>query len=195
VNRSDLVSALAVVFGALAAFLAVVGVVVEPLVLLLAVPFAVVTYVMWYQASGRLVERLYATVEEGARVDDRARGRRARAGAGERTGGRGGFGAGPRAEWDPRAEWETRDRVSGPGPGERRRRRGQRGGRRRRSPRTDDGPTAREAYDVLDLSPDADSEAVRRAYREKVKFVHPDAEGGSEEAFKRVNAAYERLSE
>jgi hypothetical protein len=187
VNRSDLVSALAVVFGALAAFLAVVGVVVEPLVLLLAVPFAVVTYVMWYQASGRLVERLYATVEEGARVDDRARGRRARAGAGERSGG---FGAGPRAEW------ETRDRVSGPGPGERRRgRRGQRGGRRRRSPRTDDGPTAREAYDVLDLSPDADSEAVRRAYREKVKFVHPDAEGGSEEAFKRVNAAYERLSE
>jgi curved DNA-binding protein CbpA len=35
---------------------------------------------------------------------------------------------------------------------------------------------------------------VRRAYREKVKQVHPDAEGGSEDAFKRVNEAYERLS-
>jgi curved DNA-binding protein CbpA len=28
-----------------------------------------------------------------------------------------------------------------------------------------------------------------------VKEVHPDAEGGDEEAFKRVNRAYERLRE
>lgn len=53
----------------------------------------------------------------------------------------------------------------------------------------------REAYHVLGLSPDADEAAVRRAYRERAKEVHPDAEAGSREAFKRVNLAYERLTE
>jgi len=53
--------------------------------------------------------------------------------------------------------------------------------------------TRREAYETLDLDPGASEEAVRRAYRSKVKEVHPDADGGDEEAFKRVNRAYERL--
>nr|WP_283102273.1 J domain-containing protein [Haloplanus sp. XH21] len=55
--------------------------------------------------------------------------------------------------------------------------------------------TRREAYETLDLDSDAGEEAVRRAYRAKVKDVHPDADGGDEEAFKRVNRAYERLQE
>lgn len=209
-NRPGLVSALAVVFGGLAAVLLLIGVLVEPLVALLAVPFAAVAAIMWYQGSGRLAARLYASVEERARVDDRRRrGRERRRRGRERRGrepgpgpgpGRArtdgdertrdpGFGAGPRADWEPRDEWERRGRVGGPGP--------QSGNRRRRAreARAADGPTAREAYDVLGLSPDADEAAVRRAYREKVKAVHPDAEGGSEEAFKRVNAAYERLTE
>jgi DnaJ-class molecular chaperone len=42
---------------------------------------------------------------------------------------------------------------------------------------------------------DAEPAAVRSAYREQVKEVHPDAEGGTEERFRKVNEAYERLQE
>lgn len=82
---------------------------------------------------------------------------------------------------------------------------GGRGTRNRRAGRTaggrrsgvggagDDALTRRQAYEALDIDPGADEDAVRRAYRSKVKEVHPDAEGGDEEAFKRVNRAYERL--
>ena len=66
-------------------------------------------------------------------------------------------------------------------------------GRRAGSAPGDAGPSRREAYETLGLDPDASEDAVRRAYRAKVKEVHPDAEGGDEEAFKRVNRAYERL--
>lgn len=69
---------------------------------------------------------------------------------------------------------------------------GRRAGRRT-PPSGDDRPTEREAYETLDLDPGANEDAVRRAYRSKVKEVHPDADGGDEEAFKRVNRAYERL--
>ena len=54
--------------------------------------------------------------------------------------------------------------------------------------------STREAYRRLDLEPDASQEEVRRAYRRKVKDVHPDREAGSEQAFKEVRTAYERLS-
>lgn len=50
-----------------------------------------------------------------------------------------------------------------------------------------------EALAVLGLSPGADQSAIRQAYRERVKAVHPDAEGGDEDAFRRVRAAYETL--
>ncbi|MFC7114352.1 DnaJ domain-containing protein [Natronoarchaeum sp. GCM10025703] len=36
---------------------------------------------------------------------------------------------------------------------------------------------------------------MRKAYREKVKSVHPDTADGDEEEFKRVTNAYERLTE
>lgn len=60
-----------------------------------------------------------------------------------------------------------------------------------------DGPSPSmdrlEALRVLDLKPGADQPAIRQAYREQVKAVHPDAEGGDEDAFRRVTAAYQRL--
>jgi hypothetical protein len=45
------------------------------------------------------------------------------------------------------------------------------------------------AFAVLGLPAGADEEAVRRAYREKVKEVHPD-HGGDPEEFERVREAY-----
>ncbi|WP_458188053.1 DnaJ domain-containing protein [Haladaptatus sp. NG-WS-4] len=57
------------------------------------------------------------------------------------------------------------------------------------------GPSKVEAYRILGLTPDADDDAVRQAYRKKVKSVHPDRENGNEESFKRVNRAYERLQD
>jgi len=49
-------------------------------------------------------------------------------------------------------------------------------------------------YDILRVSSDADEDEIKEAYRERVKETHPDL-GGSEDAFKRVEEAYERLSE
>lgn len=51
----------------------------------------------------------------------------------------------------------------------------------------------REALAVLGLPKGADQQTIRRAYRERVKAVHPDAEGGDEDAFRQVMAAYEQL--
>lgn len=47
----------------------------------------------------------------------------------------------------------------------------------------------REAFDALDLSPSADADEVRSAYRDRVKEAHPD-HGGSEDDFKAVREAY-----
>jgi len=51
------------------------------------------------------------------------------------------------------------------------------------------------AYEVLGLEPGAGPEAVRAAYRERVKDAHPDTPGGSAEEFIRVREAYEYLRE
>jgi hypothetical protein len=84
----------------------------------------------------------------------------------------------------------------------RRNRRERTGGRRTR--RTNGGQQQRpsgpsttrtQASDVLGVEPAADQETIERAYRERVKQVHPDAENGDREAFKRVQDAYELLSE
>lgn len=50
-----------------------------------------------------------------------------------------------------------------------------------------------DAARVLGVEPDADEAAIRRAYREKAKDLHPDAPAGDEAAFRRVRDAYERL--
>jgi hypothetical protein len=186
VRRSRLVFGLAAVFAGLSVFLAVLGFVSTPLFFVLAIPFGLTTYTLWYHATGRLRERARRGTRWGRRT-------RRSPDAGDATAGRGGFGTGPREEWT--APLRRSGGRTGRGFGGRvggRRRTTREGGRRTATARS--GPSAAEAYAALGLDPGADDGAVRRAYREKVKQVHPDAEGGSEDAFKRVNEAYERLS-
>jgi len=160
------------------------GVVFNPGLLVLALVFAPVTYLLYRHATGRLLSRVYRGVEQQA----------AQTGADP---GRSGFGAGPREEWQPPRDGQRRARQA------QGRRRGQgradgrgRGRSRRRGPRQrSDEPTPREAYSVLGVDPGADEGAVREAYRERIKEVHPDTDGGDEEAFKRVRAAYEVLTD
>ncbi|WP_238392142.1 J domain-containing protein [Halorussus amylolyticus] len=83
---------------------------------------------------------------------------------------------------------ETPDEVRGAGGGGG-------GGARPPPPPRDTGPSAAEAYRTLGLDPGADADAVRRAYRERVKSVHPDRDTGDEDEFLRVKEAYERLQD
>jgi hypothetical protein len=190
VHRERLVTGLAVVFGSMTAALVAVGLLVTPAVIAVALIFGVMTYVFWAHASGRLMSRVYRSVEDQARAGaDSRRDRRARS--------QGGFGAGPREEWTaPRdgrtvtddARWQARAQQERRG----RRTRNARGQQRRRV--EPDSPTVQEACDVLGVDPGSDESTVRRAYRERIKEVHPDADG-DEEAFKRVQRAYDRLTD
>lgn len=56
---------------------------------------------------------------------------------------------------------------------------------------------ARDYYEILDVSRDADKEEIKRAYRRLARKYHPDVnkEEGAEERFKEINRAYEVLSE
>lgn len=45
------------------------------------------------------------------------------------------------------------------------------------------------------MRPDASLEAIRHAYRARVRAVHPDMRSGQEATFKRVSAAYEVLGD
>ncbi|WP_066412789.1 J domain-containing protein [Halorubrum aethiopicum] len=188
-NRTVLVG-MAATFVGLTALLVVAGVVVNPLLLAVAVPFGVAAYLMWFHASGRLRERVRREAERVGPTDrERAR-QRARAaenrrdayrsaGAGAagsgRTGtgtSRGRFGGGARDARGPGGSRDPRDRA----------------------PSTR-GMSEREAYATLDLDPSADDETVRSAYRERAKRLHPDGEEGDEEAFKQLNRAYEVLTD
>ncbi|WP_224334180.1 J domain-containing protein [Haloprofundus halobius] len=167
-DRDQLIMGLAAVFAGITVLLAVLGLTYQLFLLFLAIPFGATTYFMWYQASGRLAER--------------TRHRRVRR---EPSG----FGAGARRE---NARDNRRRARRGAGAGAR-------GGARTRAgagaPRETRGPTRAEAYRALDLEPGASIDEVKRAYRSKVKDVHPDTESGDEESFKRVNRAYESLTE
>jgi len=190
VYGSRLVSALAAVFAAIAVLFAIFGFVANLGFFVVAALFGAVAYFMWYHASGRFAQRLYRGVEDRAAPGD----------------GRGGFGAGPREDWEPprddKAGSRRRARATGGGRARggarRQRQRARQGGRRRQraaAAAQRSGPTTAEAYDTLDLAPDADDDAVKAAYREKVKEVHPDSPDGDEEAFKEVQSAYERLTD
>src|SRR3954447_15081435 len=52
---------------------------------------------------------------------------------------------------------------------------------------------ARDPYRVLGVPRDVSSEQLHDAYRRLVKQTHPDRPGGSAEAFKEVQEAYEEL--
>lgn len=179
-SRATLLVGLSAVFAGLAAVLGILTLVrANPFVLLLAVPFAFLAYVFWYQGTGKLAEQA-----------------RRRSGPEYQRSRDAGFGAGARrAAEESRRRREARQRY------EARERRGRRNSRRARAegrgfaPQPSSGPTERDAYEILGLDPGASEDRVRRAYREKVKEVHPDTDGGDEERFKRVTAAYERLTE
>jgi DnaJ-domain-containing protein 1 len=110
------------------------------------------------------------------RLEERTRTRRVRGDAR--------FGPGPGGQTD------------GPGGFGARARAGNGDGRRRVNVRPPSaGLSPEEAYRTLGLDPGADEGAVREAYRERVKEVHPDTPSGDEDEFKRVNRAYERLTD
>jgi hypothetical protein len=183
VDRDRLVLGLAAVFTGLSVLLVVLSFVYSLFLLVVAVPFGATAYFMWYQASGRMEARTRARARGARRASD--------GGLGADEGARGGFSAQAR-QARARANGSAR-RGFGPGAGSAAGAR--QGGDRRYAPSTTQGPTPEEAYRTLDLEPGADGDAVRSAYREKVKEVHPDTDSGSEEAFKRVNRAYETLTE
>lgn len=56
---------------------------------------------------------------------------------------------------------------------------------------------ARDYYEILGVSRDADKEEMKSAYRRLARKYHPDVnkEAGAEERFKEINRAYEVLSE
>ncbi|MFC4406598.1 J domain-containing protein [Haloarchaeobius iranensis] len=187
---SPLLFGLAAVFAGLTTVLLVVAIVTRELFVLgIAAPLAVTTYLFWFQASGKLRERVDAGTYRDA-FGQRRRAAEQKAAEGPR-GPRSRFGREARRAAEERRR-RARAAAAGAGQGGRRQR-GQR--ERRRAPRTTDGPSRNEALDRLDLDSGADQADVRAAYREKVKEVHPDTTGGDEEAFKRVTAAYDRLSE
>lgn len=56
---------------------------------------------------------------------------------------------------------------------------------------------ARDFYDILGISRNADQDEIKRAYRRQARKYHPDVnkDPGAEETFKEINKAYEVLSE
>jgi len=185
VQRSPLLMALAGVFGVMAVLQFVLALRFSLFFLTISAAFGLASYLVWYHASGRMADRV-----------------RQRAAAGEydrREQSRGGFGAGPREQRfrDARGPFAGASQGSGRRRrGERRTRGGPRGQRARGGGQTvAEGPTPAEAARVLGVTPDADRARIKAAYRQKVKSAHPDTDEGSEEAFKRVNRAYETLTD
>jgi DnaJ family protein A protein 2 len=50
-------------------------------------------------------------------------------------------------------------------------------------------------YDVLGVSKDASDDEIKKAYRKLALKTHPDKNGGDDTAFKKINIAYETLSD
>ena len=184
VNNERLILALAAVFAGMTLVMVVLAVAFrDPVPLFVALPFAAATYFFWYHATGRIATGIYERVERQARRNAST------------DGGRGGFGAGPREDWTPPGGEDRWERVRGASRTARGGRRAYDGRSRAANPNAGTGPSAAEARRVLGVGPDADESVVRRAYRERAKETHPDTEGGDEDEFKRVNRAYERLSD
>lgn len=162
--RSRLLLGVAAVLAGTSVLLVVLGFAYTPVLLLAAAPFAVAAGFLWWHATGRLEVSMRAQI----------RYERVESGDARRTG-RDVDGMG------------SADRESG-------------AGRSQRQPGPDDWADSpalslsrREAARVLDVSPEADAAAVRDAFRDRAREVHPDAPGGDAEAFREARAAYERL--
>ncbi|MCU4754394.1 J domain-containing protein [Halobacteria archaeon AArc-curdl1] len=179
-RQSPIVLLMAASFAAMTALLAIGSVVSRsPVAFFVAIPLGATAYFMYYHGSGKLLERLHRReMRQQAADNQRA------------TGQRGGFGAGPRQGRGPRTRAEREARFGPQG------RAGfgvqDRYDSQHRAPSASSGPTRAEARTVLGVEPTADQAAIKQAYRERVKDVHPDR-GGNEDEFKRVTAAYERL--
>ena len=178
-NRTIIVG-MAATFIGLTVLLLVAGIVVSPVLLAVAVPFGVVSYFLWYHASGKLRERVRREAARAGPTEREQARRRARTAEHRRSAHRtagatdGGFG---------RAAAGGARGAAGPG--------GRRDPRDRAPPTR--GMAESTAYETLGLDRTADQETVRAAYRERAKRLHPDSEDGDEEAFKELNEAYETL--
>ena len=53
--------------------------------------------------------------------------------------------------------------------------------------------TGRNPWDVLGVAEDAPFNDVKRAYYRRARTAHPDAPGGTAEAFREIHAAFEEL--
>jgi len=178
VNDRLLLLVLAGVFAVLAALLVVLGLFVTPVAALVALPFAGVALLLWYHATGRLEKRARTRTRE-------AGGQSAAAGA------RGGRSARARAARERSGNANDQRQRNANGQRQRTRQRE----RQRNRPRTDtSGMSVKRARKVLAVETGADEAELRAAYRERVKEVHPDR-GGSEEEFRQVQQAYNRLRE
>ncbi len=172
-NRNGLILGIAAVLLGITVLMVMVGIVINPFFLLVALPFGATAYLMWYQASGKLADRIRSNPDAYARDSRGAAGR-----------GPGSFGAG--AFTDGRF---TREQAR------RNRQRARQGGRRTRRASQPSGLSRTEASRILGVDSSAQADEIKTAYREKVKTAHPDAPDGDEEAFKSVRRAYETLTD
>jgi len=170
VDRNGIVIGVAAVLTGITVLMLIVGMVFSPVFLFAALPFGGSAYLLWYQASGRLAERVRRETAAGAGGRDRSS-----------TGfDPGGFGAQRTADWDSR---------------ERARRTRQNRRRARANATGEPSLSATDARRILEVDDTADEDDIKAAYRRKAKEHHPDADSGDEETFKKVSRAYETLSE
>jgi hypothetical protein len=168
---------MAAVFAGITVSMVSLGFAYNLVLLLFAVPFAITTGILWYHATGRLAKKV-----EREAYQERSRGFGPSPGAAREQ---------ARQQTRERTRWQAAGQQGTTGRGQARTGRRTAGGRTTVDGRS--GPSPMEAYRILGVDADADEDAVRQAYREKVKRVHPDRADGNEEAFKRVNRAYERV--
>ena len=163
---------IASVFVGITVLMVVVGLAVNPFFLFVAIPFGGSAYLMWYQASGKLAEKMR---QQAANGQFNAAGRQRSA--------PGGFGAGAGG-----ARFSARERARRARQTRQNRRRAQRGA-------VNSGISQAEARKVLGVNASANQSDIKTAYRQQAKRHHPDSEGGDEEQFKMVSRAYDTLSE